>query len=86
LPFFKKFAIIEPNPRINSLTFNDLPTSRERLSLNAFTHLYGAGRWVKGRVLSKVDKQGGGVGGALLSYVFSKSARNRKATEKPPKR
>jgi hypothetical protein len=35
------------------LIFNALPTSRKRLSLNAFTHLYGAGGWVKGRVLSK---------------------------------
>jgi hypothetical protein len=41
------------NPRINSLIFNALQTSLKRLSFNAFTHLYGAGGWVKGRVLSK---------------------------------
>jgi len=38
---------------IKSLTFNALPTSRKCLSPNAFTHPYGANRWVKGRVLSK---------------------------------
>jgi hypothetical protein len=37
------------------LIFNDLPTSRKRLIFNGFAVL---GGWVKGRVLSKVDKQG----------------------------
>jgi hypothetical protein len=38
---------------LNSLIFNALPTSLKRLIFNGFMHLYGAGGWVKGRVLSK---------------------------------
>jgi len=59
---FQRFALFRNSFRIlsasfpqcgKSLTFNALPTSSKCLSLNGFTHLYDAGGWVKGRVLSK---------------------------------
>jgi hypothetical protein len=63
------------------LTFNALPTSSKCLIFNAFMHLKVLGGWVKGRVLSKVDKQG--VGWVVLCYrmFFAKV----QETEKPPK-
>ncbi len=61
---FQRFTFLRNSLRIlyasftqclNSLIFNDLKTSSKRLIFNTFTHLYGAGGWVKGRVLSIVE-------------------------------
>jgi hypothetical protein len=52
------------------LIFNALQTSSKRLIFNAFMHLKVLGGWVKGRVLSKVDKQGLGWWVVLCYSMF----------------
>jgi hypothetical protein len=55
---------------LKPLIFNDFLTSSKCLFFNAFLHLCGAGWWVKGRVLSKVDKQGVGWWVVLCYSMF----------------